>query len=267
MLYNTISFKGKTINFRVKGKGDKVLVLLHGFMNSLQVWDKFFEACKEEIKLVAIDLIGHGESETIEQVSSMELQAQMVKEVADYLQIKQFVLAGHSMGGMIALCFAHNYPQYLKGLCLLHSQALADNPKGKQNRIRACKLIDDDRLKYIVDFIPNLFAPKNIEKCSQEIQRLKEIAINTPKEGIIAAQMGMIERSDRRDVLQQCKVPMFFVIGKQDIRADLVDVMAQASLPDFSEILLLDCGHMSFVEEPETINHSLLAFSKMCFAL
>ncbi|MDO5759568.1 MAG: alpha/beta hydrolase [Bacteroidota bacterium] len=267
MLYNTLKFKDKQINYRCEGKGEKTLVLLHGFMNNLSVWDKYFEAYKDIIKVLAIDLIGHGESEVVQEVSSMELQADMIKEVLDSLEIKKCVMVGHSMGGMVTLCFAEKYSEYLQGYCLLHSNAMADNPKGIENRKRACKIVNDDKLKYIVDFIPNLFAPENINKFDKEIQILKNIALSTSKEGIIAAQLGMIERRDRRDVLEKSQVPVLFIIGKKDIRADVLSVLATSSLPNFSEVLMLDCGHMSFIEEEKIIKIRLLSFVNLCFEI
>ena len=254
MLYNTLKFKGKTINYRVEGRGEKTLVLLHGYMNSLQVWDKFFKAYKDEdIVLVAID------------VSSMELQADMIKQVLDELRIKDCVMIGHSMGGMITLSFAEQYPNYIKGFCLLHSTACEDNPKGKENRKRACKIINENKLNFIVDFIPNLFAEKNVEKYAEEIKWLKELSASTKKEGIVAAQMGMIMRKDRIFVLEQTKVPVLFVIGRQDIRADLSVMLPQACLPRNSEVMILDCGHMSFIEEEKIIENRFLSFLERCY--
>lgn len=267
MIYNTLIFKGKKINYRCEGEGKKTLVLLHGFMNNLCVWDKYFSAYKDKMRVVAIDLIGHGESEVVEEISSMELQSEMIKEVLNALNIKSCVMVGHSMGGMITLCFAEKYPEYLKGYCLLHSSALADNPKGIENRKRACKIVNENKLKYIVDFIPNLFAEENVDKFANEIKTLKEIALSTPKEGIIAAQLGMIERTDRRAVLGLSKVPVLFIVGKKDVRADVLSVLATSVLPKHAEVLLLNCGHMSFIEEEKIIKIRLLSFVDMCFDL
>lgn len=267
MIHNTIEFKGKRINYQDEGHGEIVLVLLHGFMNNLNVWQKYILEYMHSIRVIAIDLIGHGDSEVVEEVSTMELQAEMIKAVLDHANVRYCVMVGHSMGGMITLAFAEKYPNYLKGFCLLHSQAMGDNPKGKENRIRSCKLINDNRLKFIIDFIPNLFAKDNISKCASEIEELKDIALNTPREGIIAAQMGMIERRDRQDILEGSNVPILFIIGKEDVRADVLTVLAQASLPKFSETMILNTGHMSFIEEENIIKQRLMSFTKMCFSI
>lgn len=268
MIHHTITFKDKIINYQDEGKGEQTLVLLHGFMNDLRVWQNYVLSYMNSIRVITIDLIGHGESEVVQEVSTMELQAEMVKEVLDKCNVKQCVMCGHSMGGFITLAFAEMYPQYLKGFVLLHSHAMADNDKGKENRKRTCQLIDDDRIKYIVDFIPNLFAKENRTKFSSEIEDIKDMALNTSKEGIIAAQMGMLERKSRLNVLEQSNVPVLFVIGKQDPRIELENIFAQAMLAQYCETLLLgSCGHMSFIEKENIIRSRLLSFTKSCFEI
>lgn len=267
MLHNIFQFKGKNINYRQEGSGDTCLVLIHGYMNSLNVWEKYILEYMNCMKVVAVDLIGHGKSETVEEISSMELQADMIKSLLDYLKIKQCVMCGHSMGGMITLAFAEKYPNMLKGYCLMNSQALADNEKGKNNRLRACELIDNDRIKFIVDFIPNLFTKDNRIKYASEIEELKDIALNTPKEGIIAAQKGMIHRRDRCDVLAQSKCPVLFISGKDDIRIETETLYAQACFPSHCETVILPTGHMSFIEEEQKVKLRLKHFVVECFSI
>lgn len=267
MLHHTFQFKGITINYQDEGFGDEVLVLLHGYMNSLKVWQEYVLEYMNKFRVITIDLIGHGDSECLNEDSTMELQAEMVKSLLDMLNIKHCVMCGHSMGGMITLAFCEMYPQMLKGFCLMNSQAMADNEKSKQNRLKACDLIDEDRIKFIVDFIPNLFAKENRTKFASEIEDLKEIALSTHKEGIIAAQKGMLKRKDRCSVLLNAQCPILFIDGKEDIRIDLDVLYAQASLCNHSETLVLNTGHMSFIEANRIVKIRLRDFTNMCFAL
>ncbi|MBP3254634.1 MAG: alpha/beta hydrolase [Bacteroidales bacterium] len=267
MKHSTFEFRGKTINYRDEGSGNECIVFLHGYMNSLQVWEKYVLDYMSSMRVVAVDLIGHGESQTIEEVSSMELQAEMVKELLDFLHIRYCVMCGHSMGGMITLAFAQMYPQLLKGYCLMNSQALADSEKGKQNRLRACEIINSDKIKFIVDFIPNLFEKENRIKYAGEIEDLKSIALGTSSEGIIAAQKGMIQRRDRCDVLANSTCPVLFISGKYDIRIDVETLYAQACFPSHSETMILPTGHMSFIEEEQKVKIRLKDFVRMCFTV
>ncbi|MBR1625846.1 MAG: alpha/beta hydrolase [Bacteroidales bacterium] len=267
MKHRIFEFKGKKINYRDEGNGEQTLVLLHGYMNSLDVWQYFILEYMNAFRVIAVDLIGHGESEIVEDISTMELQAEMIKSLLDKLEIKHCVMCGHSMGGMITLAFAEMYPEMLKGYCLMDSQALADSEKGKQNRLRTVELINDDRIRFIVDFIPNLFALDNRIRYVADIENLKAIALNTKKEGIVAAQKGMIYRKDRCDVLKRSNCPVLFVTGKKDIRIDLETLLAQACLPSDSEVMILDCGHMAFIEEELKVKMRLRDFTNYCFAI
>ena len=265
MRYKTFRFKDKAINYRDEGRGSKCLVLLHGYMNSIEVWKFFIMEYMNSLRIIAIDLIGHGDSETIEEISTMELQADMIKNLLDELQIESCVMCGHSMGGMVTLAFNDKYPQMLKGYCLMNSQAIADSEKGKQNRLRACEILNNDKLKFIVDFIPNLFANSNKEKYTNEIEELKLIASNTSKEGVIAAQKGMILRKDMCSVLTKSTCPVLFITGKYDIRVELETLLAQSCLPVHSEVMILPCGHMAFIEEELKVKLRLKDFVNYCY--
>ena len=266
MLHHTFEFRGKQINYQDEGKGENVWVLLHGYMNSLEVWKYFVLEYMNFMRVITVDLIGHGDSETVEEVSSMELQAEMIKALLDKLNIRHCVMCGHSMGGMITLAFAELYPDMLKGYCLMNSQAFADTEKGRNNRLCACELINEDRIKFIVDFIPNLFEKENRTRYASEIEELKSIAMNTQKEGIITAQKGMIERKDRCNVLSKSQCPVLFITGKEDIRIDLETLLAQACLPAHGEVMILPTGHMSFIEEELKVKIRLRDFVNMCFS-
>ena len=92
MLHHTFQFKGITINYQDEGFGDEVLVLLHGYMNSLKVWQEYVLEYMNKFRVITIDLIGHGDSECLNEDSTMELQAEMVKSLLDMLNIKHCVM-------------------------------------------------------------------------------------------------------------------------------------------------------------------------------
>jgi pimeloyl-ACP methyl ester carboxylesterase len=117
------------------------------------------------------------------------------------------------------------------------------------NRERTIALVEKDHHGFIKNLIPDLFDPRNVAKYSKEIEGLKKIAENTPKEGIIGALRGMKNRPDRQHVLMNAKVPVLFIVGKNDSRIPMDVVIPQTLLPEHSEVLLLDhVGHMGFIE-------------------
>lgn len=135
MIYN-----GKNLNYKIAGSGD-VVVLLHGFMESSNIWLDFGYELARNFLCIAPDLPSHGKSDMLAEIHSMELIAETVKVILDENQVKRCVLAGHSMGGYVALAFSEKYPEMMQGLVLFHSTSLAETEEGKRNRERAIELI------------------------------------------------------------------------------------------------------------------------------
>ena len=108
-------FKNTKISYSDQGKGTAV-VLLHGFLENKSMWNAFIPELSIRNRVIAIDLLGHGETECLGYVHTMEDQADMVHSVLQELKIRKVVLIGHSMGGYIALAFAELYPENVKEL-------------------------------------------------------------------------------------------------------------------------------------------------------
>jgi len=244
------------INYR-RSSGSEAkspLVLLHGFMESQTIWDTFFNALGDERCVITLDLPGHGKTEQFAERHSMVLMAETVKAVLDAENIEKATIIGHSMGGYVALEFAHLFPERTLQFGLFHSQAGAETEQGKENRDRAVEALKQNKKGFISQLIPDLFAPENVEKFATEIQKLVESAQTMTVENIIAALLGMRDRNCRLDTLQNAKNPVIFIQGKQDKRFPDEQIFSQIQLCRQAEVLYLDCGHMGFLEcEKETI--------------
>jgi pimeloyl-ACP methyl ester carboxylesterase len=247
---NFIAFRGKKVYYQVTGKGP-VIVLLHGFLASGEVWKNFARKLRDDFRIIIVDLHGHGQSEALGPPGSLDEMAEAVNHIMKAEKISHCMMAGHSMGGYVTLAFAEKYPKKLKGFVLFHSHAASDSPEVSIGRKRTIALVEKDRQGFIHGFIPGLFDPENVHKFKKEIDRLRQLAANMPKEGIITSLEAMKNRPDRQHVVLNSKVPVLFIIGKNDNRIRMEDILPQALLPEHSEILLLDhVGHMGFIEAP-----------------
>jgi len=259
-----ITFRGKSINFTIKGKG-KTIVLLHGFLESSKIWDTFSKKLSKKFKVICIDLPGHGRTENIAESHSMELMADVVKSVLDDQKVKACVMVGHSMGGYVTLAFAEKYQEILSGICLFHSAAHADSEEAKTNRDRTIKAVSNDHTGFIQRFIPDLFANSSIAKFKKEIDLLKKQASQTQKEGIIAALKGMKSRTDKLGLLKDIPFPLLMIIGKEDSRIPVELALQQVSLPSHSEALILgNVGHMGYIEAEKITLIAVRDFAKKC---
>jgi pimeloyl-ACP methyl ester carboxylesterase len=256
----TITYKNTKISFSDDGKGSAV-VLLHGFLENKTMWDKYISALSKNHRVISIDLLGHGETECLGYVHTMEDQADMIFAVLISLRIRKIVFVGHSMGGYVALAFAELYPDYVKGLFLLNSSSRADSDERKINRDRAIKAVKQNHTNFVRISIINLFSEDNREILAKEIEKVKLQALKTPLQGIVASLEGMKIRKDREVLLHFAPYPIQLVLGKKDgvlIYDDTIDQIegTKVELTTFSD------GHMSHIENEKELKIVLLKFLK-----
>lgn len=239
------------INFTDNGEGTPV-VLLHGFMESLEIWDEFTDTLSVDFRVIAIDLPGHGGSDCIGKEHSMEMMAEEVYNVLEILGIKKAIFIGHSMGGYVCCAFAEKYPQLMKGLVLMHSHAFPDSEEAKKNRDRLIEAVKKDKTGFIASFIPELFAPANRTQFIPEIENLARIAGQTCKDGIIASLTGMKNRPDRNKIIAALNIPVLYILGKYDSKVPTELILPAVKKTNNSVSIVLDhSGHMGYIEEKE----------------
>jgi pimeloyl-ACP methyl ester carboxylesterase len=257
-----LSFRNATIHYTEEGKiNQHAVIFLHGFTESLDIWDDFSAELSVDFKVICIDLPGHGKSDCIAESHTMELMADVVKAVLDKENIEECVMIGHSMGGYVTLAFAEKFPGMMKGLGLFHSSALPDTPEGKINRAKAIEAIEKNHAGFVMNFIPDLFAPANRKVLENEIKLLIEKANTMTTEAIIASQKGMMERQDRRYILEKADYPVLFIAGKQDTRVPYEKVLEQIALPKDSLALMLhEIAHMGYLEARDKTIYAVKCF-------
>jgi pimeloyl-ACP methyl ester carboxylesterase len=264
-MIKTAPFKKGTVTFSDNGKG-RVVVLLHGFLGSHEIWKSTITNLSKSYRVIAIDLPGHGDTDCFGYVHTMELMAKCVKAVMDHLRLKRYVIIGHSMGGYTGLAFADLFPDNLKGLCLYHSSAYADSEEKKRDRTRSIKVVKANHKIYTTEVIKNLFATKNFKYLKEEISFAQKIAAKTSKQSIIASLEGMKDRPHRDVILGLAHFPVMMVIGEHDNVLPHEQLLEQSELIKNKHLLYLEHdGHMGFLESPRKSNQALRKFLRACY--
>lgn len=257
---NQLLYKNTKISYSNTGKGTAV-VLLHGFLENQKMWQDFIPDLSKKNRVITIDLLGHGETECLGYVHSMEDNAAIVQAVLRELRIRKVVLVGHSMGGYVGLAFAEMYPDSIKGLVLLNSTSASDSDEKKKNRDRAIKLVKQNYESFVRISIANLFSEDNREKLTVEIENTKIEALKTPLQGIVASLEGMKIRKDRKVILQTTLYPKLLILGKKDGVLNYVDNLKQIENTAVKLVTFPD-GHMSHIENRVALKNVLLDFFK-----
>ncbi len=264
-MVKTIEIQGRRTRYSDAGKG-RVVVFLHGFPESLEIWDSLTKELSSTYRVISPDLLGFGGSECSGYVHSMEEMADQVKALLDHLKLRKYAMVGHSMGGYVSVAFAEKYAEHLSGICMFHSSAAADPMEKRADRDRAIEAVKADKKAFVFALLDKLFAPENLPLMKDQIETLRRIAGNTSPQAIIAALEGMKVRANRIPLLETLKVPVFYVVGKKDKVLPAEELIRQSKLPDQGASLLLEnAGHMGFYESPDTVRKAIRGFLRNCF--
>jgi pimeloyl-ACP methyl ester carboxylesterase len=240
------------IHYSDQGKG-KVIVLLHGYLETAEIWRSFAGKLAANFRVITIDLPGHGSSDIFGEVHTMEFMADVICGLVKDLGIKKIFLTGHSLGGYVTLAFAELYNDMLSGYCLFHSHPFPDSEEALKKREREIRLVEAGKKDLMYpDNVSRMYAAINLQKFSEALQQSENIASEIPGEGIIAVLRGMIKRPSRVSVMESGKVPCLWILGAMDNYIDCVQIQTKVHLPDNATVVVLqDSGHMGFIEEEE----------------
>lgn len=257
---NYTQYKNTKIAYTDQGKGTAI-VLLHGFLENSTMWKYLAPVLEKKYRVVCIDLLGHGQSDSLGYVHKMEDMADAVHQVLHDLKIRKAVFVGHSMGGYVSLAFAELYPEMMKGLVLMNSTSRADSEERILNRTRAIKAVKQNYVAAVRMSIANLFSEENRELLIDEIEWVKNEALQTPLQGIIAAQEGMKLRNDREVILHFAPYPILLILGKKDPVLSYEENKEQIENTAVQLVTFND-GHMSHIENKVELEKVLLDFLK-----
>jgi 3-oxoadipate enol-lactonase len=247
---------GVNIAYARRGQGP-ALVLIHGYPLDHSIWDELAPLLEHDFDLIIPDLRGFGQSDVMEADDSIIEYASDLAGLLSFLKVRKAYLAGHSMGGYVALAFAREYEDRLAGLALVSSQTAADTPERKEGRYATAKQVIEQGVGPVVDAM----APKlSGEPRLQEFSR--ELIAKQPSLGISTALRAMADRPDSSDIFPGFPFPVVIVHGDADA---LIPVERgrdmKAALPSAHYAELSGAGHLPMMENPRDVAHALRFFN------
>jgi len=246
------------LNYRVTGDGFPV-VLLHGYMESLRMWDGLFDELSQ-FSWWSVDLPGHGDTPLVgeEMEPSVDWFASQVFDFLNEMGIENCHLVGHSMGGYVALQLKKRAPQRIKKVVLLNSHPWEDSPLKKSDRLRVAEIAFKAKSLFIQQAIPALFYDS--DSFTAQINQLIQDANNMTSDAIAYAALAMRNREDTSDVAKGYNEQLLFLQGKYDPLIPCDRLVEFAKLNQLKLIVLEKCGHMAHLEEPINVKNSIQSF-------
>lgn len=254
-----LQYKDNEIFYTITGTGHtKIpLVLLHGFLEDMTIWDDFKKGLGKERQIICIDLAGHGRSKDFSGSHSMQEMANIVAAVLNDTGIQKVSLAGHSMGGYVGLEFLDNFPMMVKEIMLINSTPSEDTVERKKIRDRSIDIVATNKDAFISMAISNLFSAESREVFKDEIDHLKQAAYRLNIENIQQTLKAMRDRKDHTASLKKFKGGKMIVAGEDDTLIEITDIQKLAIATN-SDLTILEGGHNSWMEMSEKLYINML---------
>lgn len=242
------------------GLGQVPLVLLHGFTGDSTTWAPFHECWGKSTMLIIPDIIGHGKTESPEELSRYQMDAAVsdLNTILDHMGIEQVDLLGYSMGGRLALTFALLYPGRVRKLILESaSPGLATEDEKQHRRMKDAELanfIKEHGIIAFVDYweeIPLFVTMKGLPRETQEKIRKQRLK-NSPN-GLANSLVGMGTGSQSSwwGKLNELTCEVLLLTGAEDHKFCSIASHMMEELKNSSWVVIEDSGHAIHVEEPE----------------
>jgi 3-oxoadipate enol-lactonase len=236
------------------------VVLLHAFPMSSAMWEPQLDALKA-YRVILPDFRGFGAS-PFSAPWFIEHAVDDLFETLTAAGVEKAVLVGLSMGGYVALRAVEKMPARVRALVLCDTRAEAD---ANENKIKRAAAVDFVRTRgvapFLDPFLNDAFAPKTKSEKPKVVEFLKNVALKSTPDAVMAALAALAARGDMTAALPGIKVPTAVLVGSQDkiTPLPLAETM-RARIPGAELHIIPDAGHFSNAENPEAFNERLVSF-------
>jgi pimeloyl-ACP methyl ester carboxylesterase len=166
-------------------------------------------------------------------------------------------IAGHSMGGYVALEMVRQAPERIERLALLCTNARPDPPESTENRRRLMALATNDFSAVIPALIPKLLS-ENHQRDAAMTAVVERMAHAVGVEAFMRQERAIIARIDSRPHLAAIRCPTLVVAGRHDaiMPVPWLEEMA-TGIPGAKLAVIEDSGHIPTIEQPVETSHLL----------
>lgn len=240
------------LNYTREGSGD-VLVLVHGFLGGIKIFEKITKPLTERFDVIAIDLPGHGKSEIADEDYTVYRYAEEIVEVLIAEKVDKACWIGHSMGGYITLAALEKQYSNIEKVILLYTSDASDTPEAIVKRTKQQQEIFESGVGAFVDGVIHNFLAADAK--TEDILFAKEVAHEAKAEGLIAALGAMKSRPLQRDLVEHTSTPILVIEGAKDTVVTPIETSNSNVIK-----VTTNTGHLGMVEDPQTVLREILQF-------
>lgn len=246
------------IAYEARGAGDDTIVFVHGWSADRSSWRRQMHGLDTERRLVAVDLIGHGESDAPETEYSKSLFAESVAAVMNDVGIERAMLVGHSMGVTVVRQFYRLYPDRVEALVAVDGAMIPMPPDRLEQMMAPLRRPD---YKEVMEAMMEHMSAVAPGLSTEDAERLKTVTLSTPQHVLL----GSAEESHDPDMWKDdpIDVPMLVLMAKNPfspvpLSENEAFVRRIARRLEYHE--WEGVSHLLTMERPDEFNALLMAF-------
>lgn len=236
-----VEVKGKKINYEVSGEG-KPIVLLHGWLASLETMAPLARHLEKNFKVYSIDIIGFGKSELPDKPLSTNDFGDFLKELLEKLNIKNPILIGHSNGGRTIINYAGRNLGEINKIVLIDSAGIVP----KRSKKYYIKMYTFKSLKKILNILPNIEMTNNIR--NRVLGKFGSSDYKNSPE-VLKGTMSIILNEDQKYLMPNIKASTLLIWGDKDTATPIEDGKTMENLIPGSGLVVFEgAGHFSYLD-------------------
>jgi pimeloyl-ACP methyl ester carboxylesterase len=256
-----IARNGVKIHFEDSGEGPAV-VLGHSFLCSGEMWAPQVPDLVEANRVINVDLRGHGRSSPLTAPCEMADLVDDVLAVLDHLGLANAILAGLSIGGMVAMRVALEAPERVRALVLADTHAGGEK-LAKKTKYRL--MTAASKVVGLRPFLPSVLrlmfgaTTLRIEPALVAEWKSRFSEVDLPSIGIVLE--ALVRRDSVLERLHEISVPTLVIVGEEDasLPVGCSREIAQA-IEGASLVVVPRAGHLSTLEQPEIVARAMRDF-------
>lgn len=245
---------GRRVLYRTAGTGPRTLVLVHGWSCSMELFREQLPLASE-LRLLLVDLPGHGGSEVPEAPLGMDLFARSVLAAMDAAGVGRAVLAGHSMGAAVVRQVYRRAPERVLGLVSVDGALRPYFTRAEEARAYVAPLEAKDGRAAFLRRVDGMLPPTMPE----ELRALVRSTMGkTPQAVVVGAAKAMVDLSIWKE--DPIGVPLLSILAKSPYWDEGYRAFVRKLQPEAGFVEVEGAGHFLMLERPGPVDDALLRF-------
>ncbi len=247
---------GHKVHYTAYGKGEPVLVFIHGWACDETVWSGQVSALASEGRCLTIDLPGHGQSDKPEMSYTMSLYARAIDAVLRDAQVASAFLIGHSNGVPAVRQFYREFPGKVSGLVLVDGGLRPFVDAASMEKVIA-PMRGANYPEVAGKLIDSITRPMKDEALKV---RIKNLMLATPQQ--VAVSEFENTAAPELWLPDKINVPVLMILAKQPAWTPEYEAFVRGLVPQVDYRVWENVSHFLMLEEPQKFNDAVRAFAK-----